>query len=126
MIFISIEILLLCNKILVFNLVLFYYKKINFILLYEFFYILLIKCLSFVVLYYFNTLPHVSLDGGWSSESGVTLEWATKFFKAYKRKLRNIVNECKVVNFYTDMFIWREVKLEEECEKEEEKYMPSD
>lgn len=62
----------------------------------------------------------------WLFDSGITLEEATKFFKAYKREVRIIMKECKEANFYPYMFIWRELRLEEEYVKEEEKCMTSD
>lgn len=35
------------------------------------------------------------------------------------------MNEYKEANFYPNRFIWRELRLEEECMKEEEKFMTS-
>ena len=68
-------------------------------------------------MYCFDTLPSVS-PACWSPNSGITLEEATKFFKAYKREIRILMNECKEANFYSYMFILQELKLEEEYEKE--------
>ena len=76
-------------------------------------------------MYYFDTLPPVS-PACWSPDSGITLEEAAKFFKAYKREVRIFMNECKEANFYPYRFIWRELRLEEEYVKEEEKCMTSD
>ena len=50
------------------------------------------------------TLPHVS-PSCWSPDSGITLEEAAKFFKAYKREVRILMNECKEANFYPNRFI---------------------
>src|SRR3954464_2019139 len=76
-------------------------------------------------MYCFDTLPHVS-PACWSPDSGVTLEKATKNFKAYKRKVRILMNECKEANFYPDRFIWRKLELEEESVEPEEKCITSD
>ncbi|CAK8571374.1 unnamed protein product [Lathyrus sativus] len=73
----------------------------------------------------FYTFPPVS-PACWSPDLGITLEEATKIFKAYRREVRVLMNECKEANFYPDKLIWWEFRLEEECVKEEEQSITSD
>lgn len=76
-------------------------------------------------MYYFDTLPPVS-SACWPPYLGITFEEATKIFKAYKKEVRILMNECKEAKFYLYEFIWRELRLEEEYVEEKEKCMTSD
>ena len=65
--------------------------------------LLLITCLSFVIMYYLDTLPPIS-PACWTPDSGFTLEEATEIFIAYRREVR----------------LWQKLQLEKEDVKLEE------